>query len=231
MKNQFHIKKATIHLLQMIFGIRPEHIKDNKRIPENRPSLDNIVEVFEKIYNEKIKTEKSIGGFIEREIIASEERKEIVKLSPYYHDLLFEWINFLRDKKELPNHKKRTAEQLNPETFEELFYNPEHAELCLDILKEFQPPVIDATNNYIGKAKGIFPLWIKVLKNHKPEPIIKHFKDTVYKDLLNSKINGLRLSKDASEFRKEYKRLDNNKAELDIKTILSQFSQSGKLGR
>ena len=66
--------------------------------------------------------------------------------------------------------------------------------------------------------------------NHKPEPLIKHFKDSIYKDLLNKKIKDLNLTADASEFRKNYKRLENNNVELDIKTILSQYSQSGKLG-
>ena len=130
-----------------------------------------------------------------------------------------------------PQQTETKTEQEQPKTFAELFYNPEHAEPCLKILNELQPPVIDAINNYIGKAKGVFPLWVKVLKNHKPKPLIKHFKDTVYKDLLNQKVNGLNLTKDASEFRKQYVRLENDKIELDIKTILSQYSQSGKLGK
>jgi hypothetical protein len=127
--------------------------------------------------------------------------------------------------------KETKTEQEQPKTFEELFYNPEHAEPCLRILSELQPPFIDGKNNYIGKAKGVFPLWVMVLKSHKPEPLIKHFKDTIYKDLLNQKVKGLNLTKDASEFRKRYKRLENDKIELDIKTILSQYSQSGKLGK
>jgi hypothetical protein len=130
-----------------------------------------------------------------------------------------------------PQQNETKTEQGTPKTFEELFFKPEHAEPCLKILSELDPPVIDATNNYIGKAKGVFPLWVKVLKNHKPEPLIKHFKDSVYKDLLNNKVRGLNLTKDASEFRKNYVRLENNKTELDIKTLLSQYSQSGKLGK
>lgn len=130
-----------------------------------------------------------------------------------------------------PQQTETKTKQEIPKTFEELFYKAEHAEPCLKILSELQPPVIDAINNYIGKAKGVFPLWVKVLKNHKPEPLIKHFKDAVYKDLLNQKVKGLNLSKDASEFRKQYKRVENDKIELDIKTILSQYSQSGKLGK
>jgi len=139
----------------------------------------------------------------------------------------------LLNNKTLPPQRseKPKPERETPKTFEDLFYNPANAEPCLRVLNELQPPVIDAMNNYIGKAKGIFPLWIKILKSHKPKPLIKHFKNTIYKDLLNSKVNGLNLSKDASEFRKYYSRIENSNVELDIKAILSQYSQSGKLGK
>jgi hypothetical protein len=147
-----------------------------------------------------------------------------------YFFRLKRWIEVLEEM--LPQQAEAKPKKLEaPQTFEELFYNPEHAEPCLSILRELQPPVIDAINNYIGKAKGVLPLWIKVLQKHNPKPLIKPFKDSVYKDLLNQKIKGLNLSKDASEFRKQYKRVENYKTELDIKTILSQYSQSGKLGK
>jgi hypothetical protein len=157
-----------------------------------------------------------------------------------YRKILKEWFKdekiFIDEitplLKALPPQQAETkTEQEQPKTFEELFYNPEHAEICLRILSELQPPVIDSINNYIGKAKGVFPLWVEVLKKHKPQPLIKHFKNTVYKDLLNQKIKGLNLTKDASEFRKQYKRIENNKIDIDIKAILSQYSQSGKLGK
>lgn len=127
--------------------------------------------------------------------------------------------------------RESKTEQEQPRTFEELFFNPEHAEPCLKILNELQPPVIDAINNFIGKSKGVFPMWINVLKNHKPTPLIRHVRDIIYKDLLNEKIKGLNLSKDASEFRKQYKRLQRDNIYLDMKTLLSQYSQSGKLGK
>ena len=128
-----------------------------------------------------------------------------------------------------PNKVKVKKENLK--TFDELFYIPEFAETCLNILRDLNPPIIDSANNYIGKAKGIFPLWINVLKSHKPQPLIKHLTDKEYKDILNAKIKGLHLTEDASEFRKNYVRLVKNKVELDIKTILSQYSQDGKLGK
>jgi len=142
-----------------------------------------------------------------------------------------EMFNSFKQSEQLISNQQTKTEQEQPKTFEELFHDPEHAEICLRILRELQPPAIDAINNYIGKAKGVFPLWIKVLKSHKPEPLIKHFADMVYRDLLNDKIKGLNLSKDASEFRKQYVRLEKNKVKLDIKAILSQYSQSGKLGK
>ena len=73
-------------------------------------------------------------------------------------------------------------------------------------------------------------MWIKLLKTNKPLPLIDHFPDIVYKDLLNAKITNLNLSKDASEFRKNYKRLENSDIESEIKFHLSQFSQTGNLG-
>jgi hypothetical protein len=171
----------------------------------------------------------TLAGKIKREVLRL-EKLPINKTD--YQTLKDLYKSYLEQKQALPPQPTETkAEQTIPKTFKELFYNPENAEPCLKILSELQPPVIDAINNYIGKAKGVFPLWIKVLKNHKPQPLIKHFKDNVYKDLLNQKIKGLNLSKDASEFRKQYARLENDKTELNIKAILSQYSQNGKLGK
>lgn len=128
-----------------------------------------------------------------------------------------------------PGHNANATEEPIPNTFEELFNDPGLIYPCINILRELTPPVIDSVNNYIGKNKGIFPIWIGVLKKHSPTPIIKHYKETIYKDLLNKKFNGLNLSKDASEFRKNYKRLD--KKDKEIKALVSQISQKGRLGK
>ena len=144
------------------------------------------------------------------------------------HEVLSIKHSILKAKGKSTNSKQDIEK---PQTFEELFCNFDDAEICLSILREVDPPIIDTENNYIGKAKGMFPLWIKVLKSNKPKPLIKHFQDSIYKDLLNSKIKGLNLTKDASEFRKIYKRLENDNKEIEIKTILSRYSQSGKLGK
>lgn len=180
------------------------------------------------LYHSWLKREFEI---IKNWLLDKPSNSDQLEISKYNNFLYMEMIQTESEINPLSKQTETKTEQEQPKIFEELFYNPEHAEPCLKILSELQPPVIDAINNYIGKAKGVFPLWVKVLKNHKPEPLIKHFSDTVYKDLLNQKVKGLNLTKDASEFRKEYVRLVNNNVELDIKTILSQYSQSGKLGK
>jgi len=115
--------------------------------------------------------------------------------------------------------------------FEDMFYNISNAEACLGVLKNLDKPSIDGDLNYIGKNKGIFPLWINILLKHSPKPLIKPLSDLHYKEILNKKIKGLNLTKDASEFRKTYKRLLNYNVELQMKTLLSQLSQNGKLGK
>jgi len=192
-----------------------------KRMKESYQTVttNDVKDGFTIIEIDFIKTELENSRFLHCKSFKEEKQLEL-------------WIKKLNEKQINPTETKNKNKQDQPKTFEELFYNPAHAEICLSILRELEPPVIDAINNYIGKAKGVFPLWVNVLKNHKPEPLIKHFSDNkVYKDLLNDKVKGLSLTKDASEFRKQYKRLEYNKTELDIKVILSQYSQSGKLGK
>ncbi len=160
--------------------------------------------------------------------------KEIEYYQQYYRAVL----NYLKSFEEEEEttiaaraSKNQPPELETPATFEELFYDAAQADPCLRILREIEPPTLDAINNYIGKSKGIFPLWIKVLKEKTPEPLIKHFPNIVYKNLLNQKVKGLNLSKDASEFRKHYKQLENNGVKEDLKRILSQYSHDGKLGK
>jgi len=234
------ISKAILNYQNSISKLSKEQIQETQiKIVElignlKRQARTNEAGIsFTQRYNalyKSIEAKKELSSF-DYQILISHFNETIL------NDLLssFEIINDTFKEitpllKASPPQQTKTEQEI-PKTFEELFYNPEHADPCLKILNELQPPVIDAMNNYIGKSKGVFPLWVKVLKNHKPQPLIKHFKDTVYKDLLNQKIKGLNLSKDASEFRKQYVRLENDKIELDIKAILSQFSQSGKLGK
>jgi len=126
------------------------------------------------------------------------------------------------------NHKSKKNRNIS---FEDIFKNPQNAEPCLNILTKLNKPYIDNEGYYIGKNKGIIALWIKVLRDHK---LLKYFSDSVYKDVLDKRIIGLNLSKDASEFRRNYARLKNGDIENEIIQLLSQLSQlsqSGKLGK
>ncbi len=126
-----------------------------------------------------------------------------------------------------PDKEKRKSEN-EPKSFEDLFYNPADSEKCLDILKTLN--IINGNNEYSadgknGNIKGLIPLWIKILANHKPNPIIKPFSDSIYAKLLNEKIMNLNLTKDGNEFRKNYSSLDKYRKDIEIKVILSRFYQ------
>jgi len=154
-----------------------------------------------------------------------------------YRKIIKKWFEdekkFIDEIKPLLNKNDRATKVDTelPKSIEDIFLKPEYAKPCLDILRELNPAVIDQDNNYIGKNKGVFPLWIKVLRGYKSYTILKHFKDHIYKEILNKTFSGLNLTKDASEFRKNYSRLNRQGIELDMKTILSQFSQKGRLGK
>lgn len=232
---QLSIKKSPAKMAAYLTGIKihPPEIKDRfeKRFEQAVISLilDDYIEAFDELKQNKNSVDSYVQYF-NQFYEYKEEWRMLESLLQY--SLILNRLEIFNDLRRVDSGQVETvAKQEQPKSFEELFYNPENAEPCLRILSELQPPVIDEKNNYIGKAKGVFPLWVKILKNHKPEPIIKHFKDAVYKDLLNQKIKGLNLSKDASEFRKQYKRVENDRIELDIRAILSQYSQTGKLGK
>lgn len=112
-----------------------------------------------------------------------------------------------------------------PTNFQGIFLKPEMADNYLKVLNDIQPPIIDINYNYIGNNKGFFPLWIDILKRKSPK-IIEHFPDIVYKNLLNQKVKGLNLSKDASEFKKHYKRAEKKRWEIGV--LISQVSLEGK---
>ena len=66
---------------------------------------------------------------------------------------------------------KQKPEQETPKTFDELFYNTDLVDPCIDILKELDPPLIDTDCNYIGKLKGVFCVWIDEMQR---QGIVKH---------------------------------------------------------
>lgn len=197
-----------------------EELIDNVKIKEEKLlGISNAIFDFQK-YEYNYSHNDQILDVIQKNIKYLENIKE-------YVDTNYQQLH----SGDFQNNNTNETQKNTPLKFEDLFYNPNNSNICLEILRVLAPPFIDSSNTYIGKNKGIFPLWIKVLKTHNPEPLIKHFDDKTYKNILNNHFKGLNLSKDASEFRKVYARLDTKGLEQQIKTILSQFSQSGRLGK
>lgn len=128
----------------------------------------------------------------------------------------------LRTKKDTKEYAKSNQSNNQILTLKDLFCDEKDIERCFQVLRDLEKPFITADNKYIGKSKGIIPLWIKVLKNQKPKTLINtKLSDKEISIILNDSIDGLRLSKDASEFRKDYVLLEKNKIEIEIKTLLA----------
>lgn len=111
-----------------------------------------------------------------------------------------------------------------PQRFEELFRKPELAEKCLNVLRELSKPVIDKHYTYIGNNKGVIPEWVSALKKNGDNPLMLHFQDIDYKNVLNKKIINLNLSKDASEFRRVYTRIKYQGIDNELRLLVSKIS-------
>lgn len=147
--------------------------------------------------------------------------------TPQQKDRFLTWFE---NQAEVPK-QKTNVEEL-PTTFEDLVHGEYSIQPFIDILKEVEPPLIDADCNFIGKSKGAIAVWIDELFK---QAIIKKptNSDKVISLLVTKKIIGLTISD--STFRKARKNADKNYKE-DFKTLiskvkLSQNSQKGKLGK
>ncbi|UGU17712.1 hypothetical protein LS482_07495 [Sinomicrobium kalidii] len=110
---------------------------------------------------------------------------------------------------------KRTGKKHPKLTYDQLFKEPKKADLALEQFKKTFPGILSDDNSYIGKGKkGYFPLFIEVLEKLS---YINKQSDITRKNALNSKIKNLNLSKDASEFRKQYRLItDDNRTDLKL---------------
>ncbi|MES2762755.1 MAG: hypothetical protein V4677_11130, partial [Bacteroidota bacterium] len=105
-----HLDKAIIHELKHKFGIQefqPEHYKIIKKkhvyFPETRPDYAKFPELFEKVFDLERAKNKSLKGFIDREIKRFGNYRDIIGTkSTYFYDLIVEWIEFLNEKRNVP---------------------------------------------------------------------------------------------------------------------------------
>jgi hypothetical protein len=115
-------------------------------------------------------------------------------------------------------------------SFKDMFVEEALAEPCFDILKKIDPPYVNQANEYIGNCKGIFSLWYKVL-NEMGNIVKPKLSSIELTNAIESRLPNIKLSKDGSTFRKTYKRLDEKSLTIGIKTLFSQFSPPGRLGK
>lgn len=146
--------------------------------------------------------------------------------TPQQKDMFLTWFE---NQSEVPT-QKTNVEEL-PTTFEDLVHGEYSIQPFIDILKEIEPPLIDADCNFIGKSKGAICVWISELSI---QGIIKHYSDRKIYALLLPQII-IRFSIDESMFGKHHKKAEQCYRQ-DFKTLiskvkLSQTSQKGKLGK
>lgn len=120
------------------------------------------------------------------------------------------------------NKPRISIKKLKPNTFKELFINPEHAELALSVLKEIEPAFVSVDNTWIGTGKGVIKIWIELLKKN---AILKPNTNYVtYVEVLNSKIVGLNLT--SSEVStKASKKLMDGIVRSDLIILINKFSK------
>jgi hypothetical protein len=79
------------------------------------------------------------------------------------------------------------------------------------------PPAISDENRYIGKNKGVFTIWIRVLEGE----YIHRQSHREYARLLNAEIKGLKLTDNGSELSKYYDKVETDGTEANIKSCLN----------
>lgn len=109
-----------------------------------------------------------------------------------------------------------------PETFEDLFTSPYWADCFRYVLENTNPPLINDKNELKPPhgTKGIIP--IVLIEIHQKRGLQNHT-DEIRVLILNKTFPLLKLSRDASEFRKSYKRLDEMNVQLDVQTLISRY--------
>lgn len=82
------------------------------------------------------------------------------------------FLSWFENQAEVP--KQKTSVEELPTTFEDLVHGEYSIQPFIDILKEVEPPLIDANCNFIGKPKGAICVWIDEMQR---QAIIKHCSD------------------------------------------------------
>jgi hypothetical protein len=135
--------------------------------------------------------------------------------------ILTEKYDILEDPPFIISREQQKVINKTPKTFEEVFYNIDFVNPCIDILKELKSPFVDTDYNYIGKLKGIYCIWIEELTK---QGIIKGYSERkIYASLIPTKIKGFSI--DESMFGKYHKRAENYRLDIKSKISIIKLSQ------
>jgi hypothetical protein len=117
-----------------------------------------------------------------------------------------------------------------PSTFIELFTSQHWANCFRYVLLKLEPIMIDEKDNWIGPHgyKGIIPILIKEMER---KGGMNPYTNITRATILNQNFKGLNLTKDASEWRKHYIRLEENNVVLDIANLISHFPKAENSGK
>lgn len=134
-----------------------------------------------------------------------------------------EYLKQQLNKEKNTKPKKSVEKPEMPKRFEEIFYDVNLMQPCIDILKQVEPPLIDSDCNFIGKPKGAICVWIDEMQR---QAIIKHVSDRKQLAILisdkikNFSINDRMFDNHHSTAERQYRD--------DFKALISKYKISSK---
>jgi hypothetical protein len=204
--------ESTIHI-RSLYDLIYDIFSINKMIKSKSVPNDDLFKIFDfshsniyvtcliQITNEIISV---IGRIVEGSEYILDSKFNVIKEPPYL----------------IPREQQKVINE-TPKTFEELFYNIDFVNPCIDILKELKSPFIDTDYNYIGKLKGVYCIWIEELTK---QGIIKSYSERkIYASLIPTKIKGFSI--DESMFGKIPIRAENYRIDIKSKISIIKLSQ------
>ena len=136
---------------------------------------------------------------------------------------IMNWVDINKSyitKKQAYKYKKKSLkiDKPNYKTFDELFWDKDSIEFCIDALRKVTPAVIDKESQYLlgVRRKSAIVAWVDVIKARKK---IREVTDENLASLLNNYFKGINFSKDGRTLRSPgiaaaYKKYHNQFTEL-----------------
>jgi hypothetical protein len=187
-----------------------------KRMEAFSAELDNLPPI-----TAKDRINKQLRGLKRKRLLAEIGGATPTDWDDWLQKYLLEEKFSAEERTDSPKLLQKQSEQEQPNTFEELFHDETLVQPCIEILKEVDPPLIDAEGNFIAKLKGAFCVWVDEMQR---QGIMKHCSDRkLLAALLPQKIKGFSI--DESMFGRHHQRAE-DQYRITIKTMLSRIRLS-----